>query len=110
MTEERVLWYLWNWEIYSLRHKSTANGDGYPKRSLVLKVGDSSKTFEELCRTSDRRCARAVDAIVDGLPQDQKLAVQNVHLWTVYRIRDQAGSYEKAKEAIGKWLKIRGFE
>lgn len=112
MTDDRVRWYLWNWERYSLRHKSTSgsSGEGYPRRSLVFKGSNNSLTFEEMCRTADRISARAVDAIVDGLPQAQKLAVHHIHLASVFRLRNLEDTYDLARAAIGAGLERRGME
>lgn len=66
----------------------------------------------------DATCARAVDAIVDGLPIAQKFAVCYVKLGqnlpesmpAVYRTRSVPELFASAKLEIGKQLKRRGIE
>lgn len=105
MNNDRLSWHLWNWARWMDRG---SYGLGYPGRSLCTASGHSD--FDEMVNRADARCARAVDAIVEDLPQPQKLAVHHKHLSAVFRIRaDLETAYELACDKISRELTKRGI-
>jgi regulator of sirC expression with transglutaminase-like and TPR domain len=63
-----------------------------------------------MCANVDSACAFAVDAIIDDLPQRERLAVYNEWLATVFRFEGNAQElYDAAKAAIERGLAKRGM-
>jgi hypothetical protein len=100
------------WARYMRRWRAS-DDVGYPDHSAGF--GEAAggavcdDTFEHLCDSADAYAARAMEAIIDGLPPDQRAAVYHVHLAAVFRMRDLPGSYERARIAIRQKLAGRGL-
>lgn len=112
MTDDRVGYHLHLWTVWM--HTRGRELD-YPSEScLGLLKGYASANvddFDSACAQVDIACAEAVDAVVDGLPQSQRLAVHHKHLGAVYRIRSDIGeAYQDARDTIGRELTKRGIE
>jgi hypothetical protein len=74
-------------------------------------MGHSGSTdFDSMCANSDADSARAVDALIEDLPQAEKLTIHNEWLATVFRVRgDPVELYASAKEKISRGLTARGI-
>lgn len=108
-TPERIEWHLWNWSRWMDSGKAV---DGHASRSSGCSDGGTSKGFDEMVESEDRRCAKVVDAILDNLPPPQRIAiyVELGIMGQVFRFARQP--YEKAlelgKSALGRELSRRG--
>lgn len=107
MTDERLEWHLWNWRTWMYSGKTV---EGYPMASAGLRsIGQSD--FDDMAEASDIRCARACNAIVEGLPPAQAAAVYRKWLHAVYRF--PRGNFEcclaMAMDTIRAGLESRGI-
>lgn len=86
---------------------------GYPNHSAGFGSAPGGAvcddTFEHLCDSADAYAARAMDAIIDGLPAIERAAVYHIHLAAVFRMRDLEGAYERARIAIRSKMAGRGL-
>jgi hypothetical protein len=109
MTDElegRCAWHLANWAQWM---RQSALKLSYPSRAPIIGKSGSSD-FDAMVATEDTRCAVAVDAIIDGLPVAERLAVHHVHLAAVWRPgADLAGSYAAARDRVALGLTKRGI-
>lgn len=108
-TPDRVEFHLDNWARWQ---RSGQEVQGHARESLGLSSGGTSKGFDEMAETSDRRCAVIVEAILDNLPPVERIAIMIERrimgrVFTFKRI-----SYYQAltsgKQAIGRELSRRG--
>lgn len=107
LTEQRVEWHLIGWADWMQRGGERL---GYPGKSAGFVGGGNSTSFEDMCFEADNVAAKAVDALLDGLPTQERLALHNAYLSAVYRIRDPLGAaLERAKASVGLGLHLRGF-
>jgi len=106
--DERLLWHLRNWVAW--HRKGNSVGVWYSSRASGG-IGKSGSTdFEAMCANSDNTLAMAVDALVDDLPQRERLAIYNEWLATVFRFEgDAAALYESGVERLAKGLRARGI-
>lgn len=82
----------------------------YPSRASGGMGRSGASDFDAMCANADARCAAAVDALIEALPQNEKLAVHNVHTATVFKLRGSTRYlYGEAKIKIGKGLDARGI-
>jgi hypothetical protein len=108
-TPARVDWHLDNWRRWM---RSGQEVDGHSHQSAGLSDGGTSKSFDEMVESEDRRCAKVVDAILDNLPAPQRIAiyVERGIMGKVFRF--ERTTYEKAielgKAALGRELARRG--
>lgn len=106
---DRVEFHLENWRRWM---RSGQEVDGHQRASSGMSDGGTSKGFDEMVETEDRRCAKIVDAILDNLPPTERLAIYMERGITgrVFQFRRQ--TYEQAlaagKEALGRELSRRG--
>lgn len=107
MTDDRLEFHLWNWEQWMHRSKVDR---GYPRKSAGGWT-DGNSDFDTMVERVDARCARAVDAIIDGLPSPQRIAVHIRHLAAKWPGRiDIETEYSGACERIKRELTKRGIE
>lgn len=109
MTIERCEWHLWNWEAFMLAGGS--NG-GYLSRASVG-ASTNSREFDAMVAEVDRRCAEAVDAIIEDLPVAMHIAVYVTHRLCrpVFTLRSTIPQlYNEAKPIIAKGLTAKGIE
>lgn len=106
---ERVEWHLENWRRWQ---RSGQEVDGHATCSLGMSSGGTSKGFDEMVETEDRRCALIVDAILDNLPPAQRIAIYTERgiVKQVFRFARQtyAQALQAGKEALGRELGRRG--
>jgi hypothetical protein len=109
-TSERVDWHLWNWARWM---RSGQEVQGHARESQGLSSGGTSKGFDEMVETEDRRCAKAVNAILDNLPPTDRIAIyieQRV-MKPVFTFTRK--TYQRAlsdgKAALGRELNRRGI-
>ena len=107
MADERLVWHLGNWVAW--HRKGNSVGVGYPSRASGG-IGKSGSTdFEAMCENSDNSMAMAVDALIDDLPQLERMAVYNEWMGTVFKLHgDAAELYLGAVDKIGRGLRARG--
>lgn len=105
-SEDRVSWHLDNWAVW-MRGKSTDLD--FPSRVAIIgKSGYSD--FDAMVASVDTRCAVALDAMIEDLPRPQHIAVYQVMLASVYRLRDDpVVLFELAKETLRKGLTLKGI-
>lgn len=108
-TPERVEWHLENWRRWM---RSGQEVDGYAHQSSGCSDGGTSKGFDEMVETEDRRCAKVVDAILDNLPPADRIAIYT-EKGIVGRVFTFARkTYQQAlldgKAALGRELARRG--
>jgi hypothetical protein len=87
-------------------------GQGYPKRTPGLR-STGGTDLDAMTHDVDVRLARAVDAIVDGLPQNEQLAVLRAYRLTadVWRLREPWDALlARARVAVRVGLKQRRVE
>lgn len=108
-TPERVEWHLENWRRWM--HSGRAV-EGHATQALGLSNGGASESFDDMAEASDRRCAKAVNAVLDDLPHTQRIAVymEQGIMGRVFRFARTTYHHElaAAKLAIGKGLAARG--
>jgi len=108
-TPERIEWHLYNWRRWM---RSGQEVDGHARESTGLSDGGTSKGFDEMVESEDRRCARVVDTILSNLPAPQRIAiyVERGIMGRVFRF--ERTTYEQAlkegKAALGRELARRG--
>lgn len=84
--------------------------EGYPSRSPLFSTGDWTH-FEDLCEASDTWLAEAVDAVINGIPADERGAVHHVWLHAVYEFLEPLEAcYPRARESIMGGLRRKGIE
>ena len=103
-----VDWHLRNWARW-MRHPGLDLG--YPKKSSGLESGyvSGSDGFDILCEEADEVSAVTLNAIIDGLPQDESSAISHKYLHAVYRVRDYNGSLLRAISKIWRGMLSRGI-
>jgi hypothetical protein len=102
---DRCDWHLANWATW-MRVSGLALW--FPSRALAIGKSGSSD-FDAMVATADTRCAVAVDAIIDGLPLPERLAVYHIHLAAVWRLRFLDAYYASAKDHVAEGLTKRGI-
>jgi hypothetical protein len=84
MTDDRLSDLLDLWAEWM---REQAPPRGYARRSLVVAGRYSVGTdFDEMCEDMDESHCRAVDAAVDSLPMNEKIAVYHVKLQQVWKL------------------------
>ena len=108
-TPERIDWHLDNWRRWMRSGKEV---DGFASRSSGMSDGGTSKGFDEMAESEDRRCAKIVDAILDNLPAPQRIAIYVERGIMGRAFRFERVSYDQAlelgKAALGRELARRG--
>lgn len=100
-------WHLENWARY-LRGRYVRLG--YPSRIPGLSNGGASEDFDALCEYSDATCARACDAVIEGLPDIEQRALSTVYLGTVFRFSgDPQAIADAVKPGVYRELQRRGI-
>lgn len=86
---------------------------GYPSKSMCMESGGGAwgNFADDELETIENNLARAVDAIVDGLSNSQRLAVHYYHLGAVWRSNrtNILNDYEQALRLIEMGLRKRGM-
>lgn len=110
MTEQRLDWHLWNWANWMRRDAGVVRG--YAGRaSGGLRGNGTTGAFEEECYAVDLRCARAVDAAIEGLPSPEKVAVYHYNLGALrHGVIGIGDVYDEARERLRKELTRRGID
>jgi hypothetical protein len=110
MSDERCAWHLANWARWMHKRVGFFRRLWYPARASGGMAISGSSDFDAMADHADGRCARAVAAALDDLPQNQRLAIHCKHLHTVYRLRDLDSAYLEGCESIKKYLVRRGID
>ena len=115
--DDRAEWHLWNWsqwmrkrprELVPVRDKERESG--YPSRGMGGLGCSGASDFDSMCAAVDTRCAAATDALIDDLPQPERLAIYNRWIANVFRFRDgEDRAYKAGKTKIGRGLWARGI-
>lgn len=109
-TPERVEWHL---EVWRRWVRSGQEVQGHARESQCVSDGGTSKSFDEMVESEDRRCAQAVDAILDNLPATQRIAIYVERGVMAKVFRFERVAYAKAladgKAAVGRELARRGI-
>lgn len=84
--DERLDWLLDNWADWM---RSGRFARGLPTKSPGLRSVNGAD-FEQMVGDVDLKLARAIDAIIDSLPNNERLAILRVHGLTadVWRLRE----------------------
>lgn len=111
MTDDRLFWHLSNWSEWQ---KQDGVGIGYPRfASGGMGVSHGiGERFNLNVSEADARCARAVEAILEGVTPAERCAVHHVHLHAVYRFGRETSveaAYDRAVEKVRKGLRARGI-
>lgn len=108
MPEARLEFHLDNWRRYM---RSGVGVDGLPGRSVVCQGGGISATFDELVDAADMRCAQAVDALMLGLADAERAAINHVYLYAVFRFprNNLDDLLLSGRFKVAKGLVSRGF-
>jgi hypothetical protein len=110
MSDSRLEWHMWNWEQWQFQQRGHY-GRGYPSRGLSGMGASGSSDLDAMIATADRRCAEAVEVVLNDLAPALRCAVHAVHLAAVFRFRDDVESlYDRATEAVRRWLMARGIQ
>ena len=111
MDDARLTWHCENWRTWQEDRKSDF-GRGYPSRASSRMGQSGSRDFDSMVAAADGHCARAVDAIVDGLPPVERCAVYHVHLAArfPYPATCAMDVYELARAEIRRGLMKRGID
>lgn len=108
-TPERVDFHLSNWSRW-LRTGQAVQGHAHS--SSVVCGGATSKGFDEMAESSDRRCAVIVDTILQNLPAPQRIAIYTERGIVAAVFRFERTTYAEAlafgKLALGRELSRRG--
>lgn len=81
MTDERLDWHFLNWKSWMY---AGAVGEGYPKETPGM-FSSGNAHFDDMADASERRSAKACDAVINGLVPAQRAAVYHRYLHAVYR-------------------------
>lgn len=113
MTDERLLWHLWNWEQWHYKGQTGDVGRGWPTLAGSGVGQTQSRDFDSMCASVDDHCARAVEATLDDCTPVERAAVHHFHLRAVFRFprigRGAELAYEAAKEKLRAGLTKRGI-
>jgi len=84
---------------------------GFPSQSIGISSGGSVSSWEDLELSLDIGIARAVDAILEGVSNSQRLAVHHFHLAAVWRSNrtNIEDDYANALMVIEFGLRRRGL-
>lgn len=81
-TNTRVFDYIIIWKKWMSTDDN--NRLGLPSSSAGFRMRTGSQDMEEWEESSDRRAARIVDALIEGLPPQEKVAVYHFNLGAVW--------------------------
>ena len=110
MTDERLSVLLDLWKEWMQAEELP---DGFPGRAAVALgryvVGTD---FDEMCESMDIRQAEAVNAAIDDLPMNERIAVHSTKLCSVWKFTREPIElvYERACEMLKVGLAMRGIE
>jgi hypothetical protein len=108
-TPDRVEFHLANWARWMRTGQAV---QGHASESCGLSSGGTSKGFDEMVESEDRRCAQIVDAVLDNLPPVQRIAIY-IHKGVMGRVFEfKRMTFHQAltegKAALGRELSRRG--
>ncbi len=111
MSDERLAFHLVNWADWQ-RTRASDYGRRYPSRASGRMGVSGASDFDSMVEVADAICARAVEAILDGLAPAERCAVHHRHLAAVFRFPrvELERAYTAACEAIRRGLRSRGIE
>ena len=114
LSDERLAWYLWNYEEwYHNEGEFAGTGEGRSSTSSAMRVSGSTE-FDAMYIAMRRRCAEAVSAIIESLPTAEKIACAIKHHDAPIRMlqtrRSLEDHYNDAREMVRAALLRRGFE
>lgn len=103
----RLSWLLDNWAAWM---RDGRYGRGLPTKIPGLRATGAAD-FEAMLTDIDVKLARAIDAIIDSLPIDQRTVIHHVKLASVWRLRvDVYATHAAARVAIRELMQRRGIE
>ena len=80
-----------------------------PSRSCGFVGGGYNTTFDDMVEAADVRCARSMDALIDGLLLRERLAVHHAYLAAVWHGRGLQDALVQAKEKLAKGMAAKGM-
>ena len=102
----RLDWHLDNWARY-MREQDV--------EELECKIVDiyqsGSADFDTMCDHMERRCAIAMEALVNDLPLPERIAVHHFHLgavWRMHRVKIE-DVYLRARAGLSVGLRAKGI-
>lgn len=111
MTDDRLSYLLDVWAEY-MRGELGGSGlpDGYDSRAHVGS-STASKAWDAMVNDIERWQAETIDACVDDLPMNERVAVHHVKLNSVWRLREPIQDvYLRARETLKVSLARRNVE
>lgn len=115
MTESRITWHLDNWAYWQ---RAPESGRGGPPRGYPSAAGSGvgvqrRSNLDSMIDAADARCAKVVDAILDGLRPIERAAVHHFHLAAVFRFphigMSAERAYARARDEVRLGLIRRGI-
>lgn len=113
MAPDRITWHLENW-AYWQSDRTVSMGRNYADRASGG-IGKSNRSdFDSMVDAADRRCADAVDAILqDECTPLERQVVTHLHLAAVFRFprigHSATEAYASARIKVGRGLDRRGI-
>jgi hypothetical protein len=106
-SDQRIMYYMAIWVEYMRRPESSLS---FPRASSGMASG-GAHSFDDLAGQADNYAARAMEAIIEDLPERQKLAVYHFNLGAVWRPSrfNLADEYKGAMISIGKGIIRKGL-
>lgn len=109
MPPDRVEWHLWNWERWMQHSRPPGKMPGRASGGLEGYTGYDGDCTEQDAE-ADRFAGAAVQAVLDGLPDAQRMAVYFKHgIVKMVGIRDIDASYAVACSVLASKLPKRGL-
>lgn len=108
LSQDRVEWHLWNWNNWM--QYSTSPGKHCNHASGGIR-GYTNFDVEAEYEEGDRVAARAVQAVLDDMPQRLRIAVYVAHgvMAAVFRLRNSDTAYDEACCILAVQLAKRGM-
>jgi hypothetical protein len=82
---------------------------GFPPKSAGFVGGGYNHEFDTMVADADTRAAETVDALIDGLPILENIAICHRYLAAVWRGRDLESALDRAKDKLRTGLQHRGM-
>ncbi len=111
MTDDRLDWHFANWATWQRAEYTIAHG--YPSQASSGMGKTHRQRFDEQVTVADQRCAKAVEALLDGCTALERNAVHHLHLYAVFRFprlgQCVEEAYSRAREHVRNGLLARGI-
>mgnify|MGYP001580350817 CR=1 FL=1 len=108
-TKDKIERHLANWADW--HRKSSDIRLGYPSRAMVATGGGQSVegVFEEMCEQCDRHAAEVMEALINGLADNQRIAIHYHWLGCKLRLQDHVDILAAAYTILTEKMRRRGL-